>query len=223
MPIQVTCPGCHTRFQVSDKFAGQTGLCPKCKHQIRIPEKADEVVIHAPEGYGPKNAQGRAVLKTFGRADSQLSLTGVVAIVGSLVGVLAAVGVLRLMLDQIPFAVLAIGAVVLAPPIVFSGYTFLRNDELEPHQGTALGVRVLICSAVYSLLWLVVWFLKGTLTGGTSFELFQLTFVLPVVLGLGSFASFASLDLDFGSAALHCSYYLVVTALLRMLLGLSFV
>ena len=35
MAIDVTCPSCHTRFQVSDKFAGKSGPCPKCKNTIR--------------------------------------------------------------------------------------------------------------------------------------------------------------------------------------------
>ena len=29
----------HTRFKVSDKFAGQEGPCPKCKAKIKIPAK----------------------------------------------------------------------------------------------------------------------------------------------------------------------------------------
>ena len=31
MAIKVLCPGCRTLFTVSDKFAGRTGPCPKCK------------------------------------------------------------------------------------------------------------------------------------------------------------------------------------------------
>ena len=49
MAINVICPGCHTRFKVSDKYAGVEGPCPKCKVKIKIPEKSDEVVIHTPD------------------------------------------------------------------------------------------------------------------------------------------------------------------------------
>ena len=63
MPINVICPGCHTRFKVGDQHAGKTGACPKCKGPIQIPAAADEVVIHEPESEaGAKNAQGRNVL-----------------------------------------------------------------------------------------------------------------------------------------------------------------
>jgi hypothetical protein len=37
MPIQVTCPGCKAQFNVSEKFAGKKGPCPKCKAVITIP------------------------------------------------------------------------------------------------------------------------------------------------------------------------------------------
>ena len=37
--------------------------------------------------------------------------------------------------------VLGIGAVLLAPPLVLAGYSFLRDDELEPYSGRALWIR----------------------------------------------------------------------------------
>src|SRR6187401_2984774 len=57
MAIDVTCASCKTRFQVSDKFAGKQGPCPKCKKIITVPTKKDEVVIHVPES-GPKDSKG---------------------------------------------------------------------------------------------------------------------------------------------------------------------
>ena len=70
MPINVTCPNCQTRFKVSDKFAGQTGPCPKCKSPIKIPKKEEEVVIHSPDEFGPKDTSGRAVLKPLERQEA---------------------------------------------------------------------------------------------------------------------------------------------------------
>ena len=61
MAIDVTCIKCHTRFQVSEKFAGKSGPCPKCKNTIKIPELKDQVVIHAPEVSGTKTATGQPV------------------------------------------------------------------------------------------------------------------------------------------------------------------
>ena len=50
-------------------------------------------------------------------------------------------------LDTIPPWVLGLGAFAVAPPLVWAGYSFLRDDELEPHRGKSLVLRVLICSA----------------------------------------------------------------------------
>ena len=73
MAILVVCPTCKSRFQVSEKFAGKQGPCPKCKAVITIPRVEDEVKIHAPEEYAgggsvaAKDASGRAVLKPISR------------------------------------------------------------------------------------------------------------------------------------------------------------
>jgi phage FluMu protein Com len=86
MPINVTCPGCMKRFSVADKFAGQKGPCPKCKHIITIPKKEEEVIIHAPDHSeaGAIGAGGRHVLKTYKRKDTKfqpLVFTGVAGFV----------------------------------------------------------------------------------------------------------------------------------------------
>ena len=83
MPIQVTCPGCLSRFSVSDKFAGKKGPCPKCKKEISIPTKAEEVVIHAPEPTGPKDSQGKVILKPIRRTDTLLTRRLLVFIAGA--------------------------------------------------------------------------------------------------------------------------------------------
>ena len=50
MAILVVCPGCTSRFTVSDQFAGRTGPCPKCKKPITVPTpEAQKVTIHEPE------------------------------------------------------------------------------------------------------------------------------------------------------------------------------
>src|SRR6476620_5372965 len=85
MAIDVTCPGCKTRFQVSDKFAGKKGPCPKCKTVITIPKKEDEIVIHAPEQSGPTDSKGVAVLKPLTRVETTLSPVTIGAIAGAVI------------------------------------------------------------------------------------------------------------------------------------------
>ncbi len=44
-------------------------------------------------------------------------------------------------------------------------------------------------------------------------------YVVPVFVAVGAGISFACLDLDFGSAAMHYCFYLVVTIALRFAVG----
>lgn len=219
MPIDVTCPGCRTRFKVNEKFAGQKGPCPKCKTVILIPGKDDEVVVHAPEQFGPKNATGQAVLKPISREDTRMSAAMVVGIASGVLLILIVALLLR-GLDRIPSWLLGLGAFLLAPPLVWAGYAFLRDDELEPHRGRYLAIRVLICSAVYALLWAAYVYLPRVFYLD-QLEVFHLLFVLPPILIVGAFAAFASLDLDFGTGLIHYSFYLLVTVTLCFLMGLD--
>ena len=225
MPINVTCPGCLKRFSVADKFAGQKGPCPKCKTVITIPKKEEEVVIHAPEHSeaGAIGAGGRHALKTYKRRDTKfqpLVFTGVVGFV--LVALLVAL-VLRSTGD-VDIWVLAAGAIILAPPLAWAGYPFLRDPELEGYQGTWLVIRSVVCGLVYALLWGVYVFVGNQLWGADAMkngmEIYQLVIMVAAVLGIGTFAAYVSLDLEPGSAFFHSAMYFAVTVVLRLVAGL---
>lgn len=226
MPISVICPSCHARFQVSDKFAGQTGPCPKCKAPIRVPKKEEEVVVHAPDNYGPKDQSGRAVLKPISRAETKITSVGIVGMIAACLGTL----VVAFIIGQgyrdadggptvIPFALMAVGATLLGPPISVAAYGLLRDQELEPHRGLNLWLRALVCGAIYAVLWGVYWYLKNSLFDG-EVELFQLVFIGPVLAGLGGLAAMASLELDYMSGVMHYGIYLLLTVLLRLAMTL---
>lgn len=219
MSIPVICPSCHARFNVSDKFAGQTGPCPKCKEPIRVPEKEEEVIIHAPDQFGPKDSSGRSVLKPVERSETKITPVMIVGIVAACLGVLVVAFVLGRSEGGVSIYVLGIGAVLLGPPVAFAGYGLLRDQELEPHRGAALMVRCLICGLIYAALWGVYFFVKGSLLEG-DVELFHLLFIAPPMIAAGAFAGLACLELDFFSGALHYCLYLLVTVLLRLLMGL---
>jgi hypothetical protein len=225
MPITVTCPGCLKRFSVADKFAGQKGPCPKCKAIITIPKKEDEVIIHTPEHSeaGAIGAGGRHALKTYKRKDTKfqpLVFTGVVGFV--LVALLIAL-VLR-SVGRTETWVMAVAAIALGPPLAWAGYTFLRDAELEGYQGMALVIRSAACGLVYALLWGVYVFVGTKLWGPDAFtkgmEIYQLVVMVVAVLGIGAFAAYVSLDLDWGSAFFHCAMYFAITALLRLVAAL---
>jgi hypothetical protein len=119
----------------------------------------------------------------------------------------------------IPPLVTIVGALALAPPLVFAGYTFLRDDELEPYRGLELALRVAACSAVYALLWGVYWFVFWYLERDPNWQV--LCAVVPVAIALGALASQASLDLEFGAGALHYTMYLGATVLMRVIMGME--
>jgi len=272
MAIDVTCAACKTRFQVSDKFAGKQGPCPKCKAIITVPSKKDEVVIHAPEQSGPKDSKGHYVLKPLSRVETKLTAINIGMIVGTVVVLLLGSLTLRIAYHKalrtsvaatsgtkgepsktkagtpaetdksskekakdgkdplfasvtVPPSlqfILALGAILLAPAAAFGGYTFLRNDELEPYRGTALYGRLLILSVAYPLLWGIYWALFAFFAD--NFEsgppLMALAIVVPLLVMGGAFVAHATLDVEYGTALLHCGMYLGVTVLLRLIIGL---
>jgi hypothetical protein len=168
MPINVTCPGCLTRFSVGDKFAGKQGPCPKCKTVIAIPKASEQVVIHAPEHSeaGAVGAGGRHVLKTYKRQDTKFKPLVFTAVAGIVLLTLLAALVMRgISDDQTQWILVIVGAIGLGPPSAWAGYTFLRDPDLEGYQGQPLAIRALICGLVYALLWGVYWFI-GTRWGG---------------------------------------------------------
>lgn len=222
MPIPVTCPSCHKRFQVSDKFAGQTGPCPSCKAQITIPKLEDQVVIHAPDD-GPKDAKGRPVLKTVRSSDGKFN--PVMAVVIGLVSISLVAGAFLLNGSELASQswVLGGGALLLGPLVAWAGYAFLRDFELEAHSGTALGLRCLGCGVGFAAGWLVLYVLAAQLGGDWTIgklNVLQLVFITGVAFGVAAFASFVSLDLDPTNAAVHAAMYFGIAVLLRLAMGL---
>ena len=221
MAIQVTCPGCHKRFQVSDKYAGQKGPCPNCKSVIQIPLKSEEVVVHAPEEFGPKDAKGVGVLKPIARKETRFSTTAAILIGTGVLVVLGLAFAMRGVEKSFYIWILSAGAVLLGPVLAYAGYTFLRNEELEPHRGTPLLVRSLICGLAYAALWGVFALFVQYFNEGEQVELFQMLFVAPVVVAIGGGIAFVTLDLDYGTGLIHYAFYLLVTIILRLLMGLA--
>lgn len=221
MAIDVTCAACKTRFQVSEKFAGKSGPCPKCKAIIKIPDKKDQVVIHAPDEGGMKTATGQPIFKPILRKEVRLSTLQIVAIVGSVIGVLLLAFVLRFTFGpgKTPPIVLIIGAIALAPPLAFAGYTFLREDELAPHRGQELLLRLIAPSVVYPGLWALYWFVFWQLSDvNITANWYTALPALVVMLAVGAVTAQASLELELTAAALHYSLYLVAIVILRSIL-----
>ncbi len=221
MPISVVCPGCQTRFNVSDKFAGKQGPCPKCKKLLTVPDvPAEDITVHVPEAYagGGKDGKGRPVLKPIARKQSKFSATAIVAVVGTGLLTLVLAFMMRLAPSSNQMLIAGVGLAVISPVLAFAGYWFLRDDEGEPYQGKALYLRAALCGWAYALLWAA--YVPLPMFGLISGEIWQWLFVIPVFVAAGAGIAFATLDLDFGSAALHYCFFLAVTLLLRFAIGM---
>jgi hypothetical protein len=215
MPIPVICPGCKSRFTVSDKFAGLTGPCPKCKQPIKIPS----ITIHEPEApVAASVGTGRAPTAPIPRFDRPVPTAAFVATGGAALALLIGAWVTGAVAGPggVPSWLLVVLAFAIAVPCVMLGYAAVRDRELEPYRGQAFLVRSLVCAAVYAGLWA----LKGLLPPEATAEMWQWIYLGPMFGVLGAMAALATLDLDWGSAVAHFSLYAMFTALLRWLMGL---
>lgn len=220
MPIHVVCTGCRQAFTVSDQFAGKKGPCPKCKAIITVPALKEQVVVHAPDE-GPKSAEGRPIFKPISRVETNLTPIQIFGIAAGVVGALLLALVVRFGSkgSTPPAALLALGAIVLGPVLALAAYTFLRDQEGEPYRGVPLLVRSLACGLVYAVLWGVFAFFPSWVGMEHPLELMWLVMIVPVMVVAGALACFASLDLEWGTSAIHYGFYLTVTVVLLAIAG----
>ena len=222
MAISVVCSTCQARFKVSDKFAGQTGPCPKCKNPIKIPKASSDVTIHDPtEATASPNVGHMPTSPIVFKQESfsRVALTLVFS-AGVLLFLAAYVAGKIFEIEpgriEIPIFLQAVTAVLVAIPCVKIGYTVMRDKELEPYRGQQLTIRVLICSVAYASLWLV----RGMI-GIENPEIWQWLFLGPVFLFAGGLTAVVSFDLDWSVAVSHYSLYVVLIALVRYISGLQ--
>lgn len=220
MSILVICPHCAAKFNVSEKFAGRTGPCPKCKGTITIPSP-DDVKVHMPDDYGgAKDKKGRSIGKPLLREETKLSTVQWVALIGGTLTVIVVAWLLGHSMDLSAQPLLAGAALaIVSPLIVWFAYQVLRNDELEPYTGVSLWIRVGICSAVHAGLWGVFALVPADfISSGWAW-----LGIAPPFLVAGSTASFATLDLDVDNAFFHYCFYVLLTMGLRWAAGMPWI
>lgn len=225
MPINVTCPSCLKRFQVSEKFAGKSGPCPNCQKPIKIPEKTDEVVIHAPADAGPKDSKGKSVLNPIKRKEVKVGTPVIVAGVLVALAMVAIAFGMGLSGSEPHTAVLVIGAILIALPLAFLGYWFLQNDELEGYNGQQLLVRCGVAALGFAALWAIYGFIPRYVHSYASMSEYSgldMVIFFPIMILLGTLISVAALELEFVQGALHYVLYLGFTFLLGWLAGTNF-
>lgn len=225
MSIRVTCPGCHARFNVSEQFAGKSGPCPKCKKTIQIPEKEEEVVVHAPENFGPADSEGRSVLKPIFRDEAKVSTVQIFAIVLSIALGFGVALVLRFSIPDpadFPLPLLVVGAIALAPPLSWAAYGFLHNRELAAFKGTELWLRILISSGVFGVLWVLFPVILYAVNAN-DYTLVYSGVAIGIMLVAGGATAMVAFDYDYLLGCVHYGFYLISILVLRVVAGLDFV
>lgn len=213
--INVTCPSCMKRFEVSQKFAGKSGPCPACKKTIKIPEKKEEVVVHEPE-IGPRDATGKRVLAPVLRQESTVSAPVLVGIGLGIAFAIAAAIVFRLkpeLAEKFRIVASIAGAIILAAPIVYGTYTFLRDQELGAHKGKELWVRILSCAAGYALLWVIFPIAKLAMNI-QQLEPTPIVVCVAVMVAVGAGIALAALEFEYLMGLVHYGMYFGVCLLL---------
>lgn len=221
MSIHVICPGCHARFEVSEKFAGKIGPCPKCKYKITIPSANEQVEVHAPEEFesGGRGVDGKLVLKPIEREDVRVTPLGLTVILGTIV-LTVIVAYFAGDMFKSNFGFRAIGTLIISPVLAFAGYTFLRDMEAENLVGKTLYLRSLACGVAYAALWGVFGYVAPqTLTG----EMWSWLLVAPPFLVTGALTALALFNFDFTTGMMHYLFYVLVFIVLRWLVGIGWI
>ncbi len=220
--IRVTCSGCHTRFNVSRKFAGREGPCPRCKRIITIPAAEEEVKVHAPENFGPTGTSGTQVLKPVFRDEPSLSAVQIVVIAATITGLLAIAVLVRLgVSDKAGFSSILLLALSIgvAIPCVLAGYSFLRDSELGAYRGQELWIRLISCSVIYGLLWSAFYLANVAVLDDYGTTTWLLAAIAMFVVG--SLTANLFLGLDVLTGVLHFGLYFGCCLLLRVIAGFS--
>ena len=222
MSIRVTCNKCHTRFNVSEKFAGKEGPCPKCKTKIRVPKPSDEIRIEAPKSKGPTDTKGRAIVDPILRKETVLSSVQIVLLVAGLVGFLALAFAMRFAgIEEDAstwWVLLGLGALLLAVPLIFVTYHIIRDNDLEPFSGFELWKRIAICSVVFAITWIALPAAAYAFDG--QYWIGSWALASLAMFGAGAVASMGSFEFDWLLGVVHYGLYFAIAIIGRWLAGL---
>lgn len=224
MAINVVCPGCLKRFQVSERFAGQKGPCPSCNTIIAIPK--EQVKVHVPEEFsaGGKTVKGGQILKPIERVGggfvwSHFLYASLIVLAVLIVAVLLGrIGISRTLLDGLG----VIGTFGVAFPIAIYGYLTIRDrEELFIWTGMDLYRRAAYCASAYGMLWIVLEMVLWYTSAGN--DPYFRWFFIAVFVGFSILAVHVILDFDLMRGLLHYSIFFLAIVLLRGLLGLGWI
>lgn len=116
------------------------------------------------------------------------------------------------------------GLLLLAPPLIWAGYQFVYDSELEPYRGSDVRNRVLILSAILAALWLVYAFAPAyvmDLESAREMDYITAGVAFVVMIGLGAVAAMATFELEFVGGLTLAGLYFIAVILLAVVSGVT--
>lgn len=194
MAITVICPGCMTRFQVGDQFAGKKGPCPKCGTIIEIPK--EKLVIHAPEDItsGGKQIPGGSTLRPYLQRRFILSVQRMIIVLIGIALVFVAAWLLGRWENCLAKNIVGIvGVFLLGMPLVSYGYMMIRDeDDLEILLGAELYKRSFWTSLGFAALWVLLEYFTAKMSPGP----WLLAYLIPIAI-LGGIIAMIVFDTNY--------------------------
>ena len=179
-------------------------------------------MIAAPKTSGPVDSTGRAVLKPLRRKETVLSKIQLTLIFVLIIGFLAISFVFQTLIpdrSEFPLWLMGVSAFLIAPPLVFVAYAFLRDQELDSFKKRELWARVLICSAVYAVTWIAM--PLAAFAFNDSYEVGSYVIAGVAMLGIGGTTGMLCFDFDFLMGSVHYGLYMGICLLGRWLAGVG--
>ncbi len=196
-----------------------------------------------------KDAKGRSVLKPISRKKFVVTTKQYALWAGLVIGSLAAGFAVRIvwpnvpetamvnkvevpvkviengveipkMKSTVPVIVLALGAYFLAWLVAYPAYAVFRDRELEGLSGIQLIQRIALVATIYAAAWGALAIVQGVFFPA-GLNIIQFLIIAPAPCMIAALSCHAILELELGPAVMHFAFYLAVTVLFRLIIGLD--
>jgi hypothetical protein len=199
------------------------GPCPNCRGIIEIPKA--EITVHAPDEFASagKTVKGRAILKPLDRQVTVIGVRELLLAAGTFAVMLVLALTVRHFLSSVILRDVIGSAGVTAAAFGMSlfGYYLLRSgDDLEFYEGEDLCKRAGICTAVYTVSWILFEFFVRYMSLQGSMLIW--VYMIPLAM-ICLFTAYAVFDLDYPAALIHYSFFLICIIILRWAIGFGWI
>ena len=220
MAIDVICPGCHKRFQVSDQFAGQKGPCPGCKTIIQIPKLEDVVVVHERE---TTSSGAPAKLNSIRRQHTTAGKSELLCASGALLAGLLSTILVRFLSETEPnpgfFTTLLIGS-LLGSSTSLLGNIVLRGQDNGSNYGRKTIVRACLVGVIYTVIWRMLVLISDGLLVEDGSVILPAVIILAIALtAISTFLPMFVFDFEYQQGLVHVALFISSLAIYSLVLG----